>query len=309
MLARQHVSVLVGPAGTGKTTLLATLCAHPDIERNGVLLLAPTGKARVRLQDRIGRKARTIAQFLLPLDRFVPETGVYRKSKHAKHQGERTLIIDEASMLTEEQLAATLDGLSGIDRLILVGDPRQLPPIGAGRPFVDIVEFLAPEDAESRWPRVAPGYAELTVVRRGGGTHTDDLRLADWFGGARLEPAADAIWSEDFGPGQNPSLALHRWEDVSELPDLVASVVARELRLASETDEFAFELRIGGDEFQGAAYFHAEGPGKPSSGARVEEWQLLSPLRGQGTGASRSQSPDPAPLPRGRAAAGPVATG
>ena len=53
-----------------------------------------------------------------------------------------TVIIDEASMITEEQLDAVLDNVSQIERLILVGDPRQLPPIGAGRPFVDIVEFL-----------------------------------------------------------------------------------------------------------------------------------------------------------------------
>jgi ATP-dependent exoDNAse (exonuclease V) alpha subunit len=45
----------------------------------------------------------------------------------------KTVIVDEASMLTENQLAALLDALSGIDRIILVGDPSQLPPIGAGR--------------------------------------------------------------------------------------------------------------------------------------------------------------------------------
>ena len=47
-------------------------------------------------------------------------------------------------MLTEEQLAATIDAIetTSVDRLILVGDPRQLPPIGAGRPFVDIVQHV-----------------------------------------------------------------------------------------------------------------------------------------------------------------------
>ena len=50
-------------------------------------------------------------------------------------------------MLTEEQLAAVIDGVKGVTRLILVGDPRQLPPIGAGRPFVDIVARLEPDNA------------------------------------------------------------------------------------------------------------------------------------------------------------------
>ena len=68
-------------------------------------------------------------------------------------------------MLTEEQLAAVLDAVANVERLILVGDPRQLPPIGAGRPFVDIVQFLRGSAAEP-FPRVGPSYTELTVRRR-----------------------------------------------------------------------------------------------------------------------------------------------
>ena len=46
-------------------------------------------------------------------------------------------------MLTEEMLAALIDSLKGVDRFILVGDARQLPPIGAGRPF------FAPQSARA----------------------------------------------------------------------------------------------------------------------------------------------------------------
>ena len=49
--AASRLSVLIGPAGTGKTTLLSVLCAQPDIAAGGVLLLAPTGKARVRMEQ------------------------------------------------------------------------------------------------------------------------------------------------------------------------------------------------------------------------------------------------------------------
>ena len=45
-LARARLSVLNGPAGTGKTTLLLALCSHPKIAEGGLLLLAPTGKAQ-----------------------------------------------------------------------------------------------------------------------------------------------------------------------------------------------------------------------------------------------------------------------
>jgi ATP-dependent exoDNAse (exonuclease V) alpha subunit len=110
-------------------------------------------------------KGFTIAQFLSP-DRYDGSTGCYQLSDKPVEAGARTVIIDEASMLTEEMLAALIQALKGVDRLILIGDPRQLPPIGAGRPFVDIVKHLSPEGVSERFPRVGPGYAELTIRRR-----------------------------------------------------------------------------------------------------------------------------------------------
>jgi ATP-dependent exoDNAse (exonuclease V) alpha subunit len=50
-LAESRLSVLIGPAGTGKTTLLSVLCSHRQIAERDVVLLAPTGKARVRMEQ------------------------------------------------------------------------------------------------------------------------------------------------------------------------------------------------------------------------------------------------------------------
>jgi hypothetical protein len=66
-LAESRFSVLAGPAGTGKTSLLGILCEQKAIRDEGILLLAPTGKARVRMQELAGgagTRAQTIAQFL-----------------------------------------------------------------------------------------------------------------------------------------------------------------------------------------------------------------------------------------------------
>ena len=64
-LAESRFSVLIGLAGTGKTTLLSMLCNQPQIKERGVLLLAPTGKARVKMTTKIALPGQTLAQFLL----------------------------------------------------------------------------------------------------------------------------------------------------------------------------------------------------------------------------------------------------
>ena len=104
-------SVLIGAAGTGKTTLLKMLSGLKDVANGGVLLLAPTGKARVQLETKTELAgAFTIAQFLKRYGkRFEPETGRYAVTGSADRCGNfRTVIVDECSMLTEEQLAALL---------------------------------------------------------------------------------------------------------------------------------------------------------------------------------------------------------
>ena len=149
---RARLSVLIGPAGTGKTTLLKFLCSLPEVADRGLLLLAPTGKARVRLEEQTGMQGigQTLAQFLIQYRRFDGETSAYYPNPKAPRCGDyRTVIVDECSMLTEEQLAALIDSLRNVERMVLVGDPRQLPPIGAGRPFVDIVQELEPPNLET----------------------------------------------------------------------------------------------------------------------------------------------------------------
>ena len=69
-------------------------------------------------------------------------------------------------MLTEEMLAATIEALAGVERLILCGDPRQLPPIGAGRPFADLVAFLREHEAAGRRGRRAAHRAAADRRRR-----------------------------------------------------------------------------------------------------------------------------------------------
>lgn len=288
-LHESRFSVLVGPAGTGKTTLLRTLCDHPSVDNGNVLLLAPTGKARVRLSQALERESQTLAQFLLKIGRYDPDTGIYRRSNGPKESGYATVIVDEASMLTEDQLAAVIDGLAGVKRFILVGDYRQLPPIGAGRPFVDIVHWLEPERVDARFPRVGSSYAELTVPRRPteiGGEVTSaaqrrvDLMLAEWFSGRAPSPGADVVWDLLRKGKVDDTLRVLRWEGPGDLHEQLLDVLVEELALDGPDDVTGFAIACGGSEFNGSIYFHRGR--KPGEGAALEAdaWQILAPVRG-----------------------------
>lgn len=290
---RSRVSVLMGSAGTGKSTLVKALCNIDAVLHGGVLLLAPTGKARVRLERASGfsGKAQTVAQFLLGMRRYDGSTGRYYVNPDApKSSAHKTVVIDECSMLTEEQLAALLDALKGVDRLVLVGDPRQLPPIGAGRPYVDIVEHLKPDIVDSLFPRVSVGYAELTVVMRQQGEEgvaRVDVLLANAFSGRALDAGADEVWS-DVTSGHTPFIKLVRWNQPDGLQKLLLAELVTELDLVGADEEIAFETSIGGvtSEYKGQTnvFFNNRYGDRPGTSEKAEEWQILTPLRQGQTG-------------------------
>jgi AAA domain/UvrD-like helicase C-terminal domain len=274
-LAEARFSVLIGPAGTGKTTLLRALVRQDAVAGGGVLLLAPTGKARVRLQVATVLEAQTLAQFLIRCDRYDERTSAYKVIGQPKVEAPKTVIVDEASMLTEEQLASLIDSLKGVERLILVGDPRQLPPIGAGRPFVDIVEHLAPAGVEGIFPRVGPGYSELTVHRRFQGEVPEDVQLAQWFAGQELAAGDDEIMSRLLRGEEWARLRFVAWDGADDLREKLLQTVVEELKLAGVDDAKGFALSLGAVESGDYTYFN-----RGTTGEASEAWQILSPVRG-----------------------------
>lgn len=286
-LAASRFSVLVGPAGSGKTMVLQALCQHEEISAKGILLLAPTGKARVQLATKCGHEAQTLAQFLTGCGRrYDGRTGVYKTVPGEQYKGCKTIIVDEASMLTEDMLGALFDAVKGsVERLILVGDPRQLPPIGAGKPFFDAVTFLTPANVDALFPKFGRGYAELTVQRRhkkSGEAQSFplDLQLANWFSGKALPPGEDEVWSILSGGG-DPSgrVATHRWDTTEELRTKLLDVLCEELDLKSLDDQQTFGLSYGGVLKDNGVHF------EPGAAADVEKWQILTPRRNDVLGA------------------------
>jgi len=274
-LAESRLSVLIGPAGTGKTTLLSVLCSQPQIAQGDILLLAPTGKARVRMEQStsdLKLRGFTVAQFLSP-DRYDSSTGRYKLSDTAAEAGARTVIIDEASMLTEEMLAALIQALKGVHRLILIGDNRQLPPIGAGRPFVDTVKRLSPTGVSEKFPRVGRGYAELTIRRRQEGEEREDLHFAEWFSGSPIAPGEDAVFDKVVRTGKSRHVRFVQWDTADDLRELLIDVLVDELELNGPDDIVKFDESLGGKDWNGMRFFNF------GSAEQSESWQILSPVR------------------------------
>ncbi|HOS88855.1 MAG TPA: AAA family ATPase [bacterium] len=275
-LSQSRFSVLIGPAGTGKTTLLSILVSHPEIEDRGVLFLAPTGKSRVRIEEIVKNKnvtTKTLAQFLFTYGRYRFDTQEYILDGGTCDLYE-TVIIDESSMLTEEMLATTFLCLRGVKRFILVGDHRQLPPIGAGRPFVDIINYIRPEEIERKFPRIGKGYAELTVKCRQGGSKREDLQLAEWFSGEQLEPAADDIFSKLITNKKEDFIRLEKWETEAEFEDLFEKILVEELGLTSINDIDGFNDIMGANVTNNGTYFNFR-----EAVNKIDNWQILTPVR------------------------------
>ena len=153
-LFRFPLSVVTGPAGTGKTTVINALVRavrRSEGEGANILVLAPTGKAADRAREILEEEALFQVK-TATVHSFIASNGWLNDNLTFKRQGGKrgtvgTLILDEASMLDLE-LAATLFRAvdwQQIRRLILVGDPGQLPPIGRGRMFADVIKWLASE--------------------------------------------------------------------------------------------------------------------------------------------------------------------
>lgn len=138
---KHKFNILTGGPGTGKThTVKAILSAY---ERAGLIvsLLAPTGKASQRLTQSTGRQAETLHRFLklLPEEQIVDRPNL--NDTNNDFLDVDLLIIDESSMLDLYVIYQCLKRINPMRTGILfVGDINQLPPVGMGYFFRDIIE-------------------------------------------------------------------------------------------------------------------------------------------------------------------------
>ncbi len=132
------VMILTGGPGTGKTTAVRGIAACFQKMGLSVELCAPTGRAAQRLSEVTGMEARTIHRMLgMNWDRATRNV-IFSKSEDDPIEAD-AVIVDEMSMVDLILFAALLKALKPGTRLILVGDADQLPSVGAGNVFGDLI--------------------------------------------------------------------------------------------------------------------------------------------------------------------------
>lgn len=144
LAAAKPFVLITGGAGVGKTTVLKALYDVYDRACIAVTQLALAGRAAKRMQEATGRPASTIANFL-------------RSWKEGSFDDRTVVVVDEASMVDIITMSRLSELLGPAPRLVLVGDPVQLMPVGPGLVLHALVQV----------PQVP--VAQLTVVKRYGG--------------------------------------------------------------------------------------------------------------------------------------------
>ena len=264
-MSERRLSVLTGGAGTGKTSVVRVLLDSLERSegRQQLLLLAPTGKARVRLSAATRRTARTIHQFLLSQGWIDPETMTLLPEGRAPYQA-RTVVIDECSMIPTDLMGTLLRALdsNSIQRLILVGDENQLPPIGPGRPFADIRNWLQEQHPEC----IA---SLMTAMRVGDGSSSSGvsraLLLASGYRAEGGESGDDEVLSDVARGISSGDLDVAYWDGSDDLIEKIKERLQTDLGIAPG-DYAAFNASLGIST---------------RNWKRSEDWQLLSATRRQ----------------------------
>ncbi len=222
-----RVVCVVGVAGSGKTLALRALAeAYRGIDVT-VLGAAPSGRAADELQAATGIESRTLHRLLLDTYR---EGGLPRGC---------VLVVDEAGMAETRVLAPLLHAVDRAEgKLLLVGDPAQLPAVGAGGLYQALCDLLGTieldQNRRQRDPREREALARMRAgdpepylahaARRGrlavddNPTAAKERLLADWWREARRSPT------------RNVMLAYHR-ADVDDLNQGAHALMLRDRRL------------------------------------------------------------------------------
>ena len=247
---RRPLAVVTGAAGTGKTTVIcAIILAVRATEGEGapITVMAPTGKASDRLRTKLqqreieGVETSTVHSYLAK-EGWLNNNLTYRRQGGGRH-GQGTIIVDEASMLDLGLMATFVRAIDwrAVRRLVLAGDPNQLPPIGRGRVFADTIEWLSKRKSSPSVARLEHNLRQLENEVAGYGTGI--LRLANLFiaqsardDGKATTPDAEELLTEVHRGGDvDTDLHVVYWHDAQRLAAQLVETI--ETEMVSHTGE------------------------------------------------------------------------
>ncbi len=249
------ICVLSGAAGTGKTTVIKAIVEN--IERvhgqaAGFLLMAPTGKAAERIKTQTEKDSSTIHSFLTS-NGWLNKNFTLKRRGGSKGQDVNTIIIDECSMIDLNLFATLLRSINwnSVQRLILVGDPNQLPPIGRGKVFSDTIEWLNQEYPDNVGV-LRENIRQLVNQAEGNGCGILDLaelfiqeRQSDMGDGAApdtLKWKKEELFSKIMEEGNgniDKDLAVYFWQEQADLESLLRNVLIQDMEVITGMEDFS----------------------------------------------------------------------
>lgn len=285
----RSIFCITGRPGSGKTQALRAVLDRLEAAGEETVVLAPTGKAALRLNEGEGEgerrwRAETIDRWIFRSGLAPYASGAVSLKQMARSdrfQPVQNLIIDEMSMVGLYHLALIFRALEvhqpgSIRRVILVGDENQLPPIACGRPFADTIEFLQGDVERERTflSRLATNCRQKhdPIV----------LDAAHLFAGKNRYHTE--IWDAVLKGGfVSDYLQVQYWETSAELETLINTtvdgVLLSEVRERDQlSNEQAFNRLLG-------LYDNGFVPGSRAEGLQLDRLQILTPYRGGGGGA------------------------
>lgn len=286
---KKPICVLSGAAGTGKTTVIKAIIEN--IERvhgtaTSFLVMAPTGKAAERIKNQTGHRSSTIHSFLAK-NGWINDNFTMKRSGDSSSADVNTIIIDEASMIDLNLFATLFRAINwnSVQRLILIGDPNQLPPIGRGKVFADTIEWLTREypnnigvlhynirQLVNRVQDNGNGILELANVYIQEKQKNDSSDVSDV---VELKAAKEEIFGKiqiDGNGNVDKDLSVYFWKSQDELNNLLHDVMVKDMEKMTglEVNEDITESKLWTETIR-------DDNGK----AVPERVQVISPYRGE----------------------------
>ncbi len=212
--------VVVGPAGAGKTRMLDTAVFALQDRGRSMIGVAPTARGAEVLHWESNLDADTVAKLIHDLDHPSPDSiaaGLPRGT---------TLIVDEAGMLNTADLHRLVDHVERHQwRLILVGDPHQLAPVGRGGMFTELCDTVRTVELDQLHRFTEPWEANASLaLRRGDSRSLDVYKAFDRIRPGRLDQHLDTIadlWLDCDRQGETLAITTTRNADVAAINERI----------------------------------------------------------------------------------------